>query len=270
MDLNPSFAPRRTPFEVTADGNPSVGLSQSDRHPWPSLPREKAQRDHALDEMASTLRKASSLHLQLPMLRACIRDIGDEILILERLGPELVYKFFSLLEGKRTKRPYFFPAGMAREHLGVYLDWEINHQDEEYQRQCVLEFLKDPLLAGHTAEERKRDFELGCNLAISLLRAAPLSFARLMVTLPRGEMQYFLSCVDRLASVEVRKIFAHLFDGARLRLIDRYACSQLRDKRQAATTALKKLRKLDVRFFHTLRGQGRGRAASVFVRPLTT
>ncbi len=221
---------------------------------WPSLitPCSEGEAARALDELEASLRTAFPPRRKIQLMRDCVRAIGDEALILERLGPDLVRRFFSPLEGQETSRPYFFPAGMASEHMGVYLDFEINHLDEDYQRECVIEVLRQPLLEGRPAAEGRRDFELGCNLAISHLRANHLSCARIIDALSDAEMQRFRCCVDQFAAERVCRVLAHILDHERVKVVERCARAHQMRWCRSESKALKRLRRLDARFFHQL------------------
>ena len=121
------------------------------------------------------------------------------------------------------------------------------------------EFIKDPILEGQPAEARAIDFGFGCNLAISHLRSEPLTFARLMVSLTSGEMSHFLRCVDDFASPVVRGVFGHLFDHARIQLVDRYVRCYVANEYAEAAHLLLELNALDSRFFDPAQaGNNRG------------
>ena len=204
----------------------------------------------ALDLLSSMLRAKEPMSSErLSQMRRTLQAIRSEVVVLSALGPYLVRRYFAFLEGKSIDKPYYFPNEVRDEHLGVYVHFELCYDDPDYQRESVLEFMREPLLEGRTARDRVCDFELGCNLALSHMRADPLSFARLLMTINRTEMRGFLRCVDLAASRLVMNTLVHLFSSDRVALVEEYARGHLSKKYATATNARRRLEELDRRFF---------------------
>jgi hypothetical protein len=204
----------------------------------------------ALELLRSMLRSKGPVGSEwLSLLRRTLQAVGSETVVLSVLRPRLVRRYFAFLEGKSADKPYYFPNEVRDEHLGVYVHFELCHDDPDYQRESVLEFMREPLLEGRNAKDRVCDFELGCNLAVSHLRAKPLSFARLLMTIDREEMRRFLRCVDSAANRSVNRAFAHIFCAERVALVEEYARGRLSGRHITATNARRRLAELDRRFF---------------------
>ncbi len=203
-----------------------------------------------LNELDEILNKSRIGASEIKRMRELFSEINNEVLIVSELGSDAVRKYFKLLEGRGKSHPYYFPVGIKEEHLEVYLDFDSIRDEPEIQADIVAEFINDQL-RGMSRIERQSDFNLGCNLTISLLRAHPVyAYVYLLYTkIPKEKMERFLADIDIMLPRLVIEIFEHLFNEGRKDLINRYMDAIDKKKKIQAKSLLKKLRKMDTQFF---------------------
>ncbi|MBN2096290.1 hypothetical protein JW752_02710 [Candidatus Peregrinibacteria bacterium] len=211
--------------------------------------RSAPDASEALDELKYLAEIGGIREGQLPRIRKLVKAIGSEMVILREMGPEWVRRYFSALQGSGLGHPYFLPNSVHDDHLGAYLDFEFG--DDEYRRQCIADFITQPL--DGDLWNNIRDLNLATNLALSHLRQDIEFFVRIDEWVTGPQMIAFLKRVDNgIANPQVRQSFGHLFDEKRWRLVARYTAELKKGKRMMAKKTLTKIRKQDRLFFDRL------------------
>ncbi len=175
--------------------------------------------------------------------------VESETAILQEMGSDWVRRYFSALQGSSLDHPYFLPNPVHDDHLGAYLDFECS--DDEYRRQCITDFITQPL--DQNLWDNIRDLNLTVNLALSHLRHDIDFFVYIDQWITGPEMIAFLKRVDNsIANPKVRRSFGHLFDEKRWRLVMKYTADLKKGKRMMARKTLTKIKKQDRLFFNRL------------------
>jgi hypothetical protein len=105
---------------------------------------EKAIFD-AIDTIGPLLKKKKLGRSDMGLMRASLKVFGDELVAMEYLGVEGAKKYFELLSGNDPNAPYILPQALEENDLEAYLFYDMAHDDPDYQDQCAIDCIDDPI-----------------------------------------------------------------------------------------------------------------------------
>jgi len=99
----------------------------------------------AIDTIDPLLKKKKLGRSDMSLMRASLKVFGDELVAMEYLGVEGAKKYFELLSGNDPNAPYILPQTLDDNDLEAYLTYDMSYDDPEYQDQCAIDYLSDPI-----------------------------------------------------------------------------------------------------------------------------
>jgi len=208
-----------------------------------------------LDELEVILGRKKPSAKDIKRMRGLVAPVSDQDLIVEPsvickdLGPDLIRRYFELLEGRTINNPYYFPLDVSDSLLEDLLRFEINRNNPEYQAGYIKEFIKHR----HSikmADVEREVFDYSVNITISFLRRHPDYQALMMREISPKELELFYGYINAVCSRSVKNIFLHLFGRDRARHLDSYIMHYEKNKKSRfLNKAVEKIRKMDKTFF---------------------
>ena len=206
---------------------------------------EKAIFD-AIDTIGPLLKKKKLGRSDMDLMRASLKEFGDELVAMEYLGVEGAKKYFELLSGNDPNSPYTLPQALDDNDLEAYLFYDMAHDDPDYQDQCAVDCIDDPIS------------NTSLNLLISRLKGDPdlmikiYSNKRLYNNTPNtSTVSQFLSRLQDTPSYKSAfEILKYYFgNDKRIKLVTDYWKARNKGARLKMDDLRKKIRNFDRDFF---------------------
>ena len=201
---------------------------------------------HAIDTIDPLLKKKKLGRSDMELMRVSLKAFGDELVAMEYLGAEGAKKYFELLSGNDPNAPYILPLPLDEKDLDAYLTYDMAHDDPDYQDQCAIDYIDDPIS------------NISLNLLISRLRGNPdlsikiYSDKRLYNNTPNTSyLSHFLGQAQKderfRGALDILKFY--FGNDKRIKLVTDYWRAKNGGKSLKADACRKKIRNFDRDFF---------------------